>query len=601
MFSQPFSPMSEERSKKLEQLIEEAGHVSKALEEARSKSCELLSIVAPQFLVHRVAKLLLRHPHCCVLWQYSGDNTPIRSRTWETLRAGSGARRASAKITEEYYSQALICSIWTGEGEPCHASILTPPTILAHGKTMKALFGIAAAMPGISLIGQGTAIEVFHQIHDRAMVSSFRAAMAGRISERKGQTVELQTSAGERRVVQSLHLWSTSVGCAAHDLHNSLKWSSHAVYGESATKEHLKSFYTCFQCLKVGLSCCLKFLGPWLDTVVVVTTEMPGPPSHVKQEFYEILGVPSEDATEAAGKGFWWHHNGILYVAESFWFSENSMAYLTGFILDNWKAGTYSESRWLSLGACSRQLLLCVCTGYVAFYGWLRTSKCISEWDSSGFGSWSEELLQWTAFVALCSMPCDCLLAEVLENACLAGRHEVLQGIFGAAHARLDGVSSNFWSTLASYLGKSAALVEHEVLGGSMVAWSYIDAKFMRTLRDYPWCLLNGDLTENLRALLAGDTVPDDPICFKIVALAKQGTPERILLEGIRLLTGCSFCSALVERLHASAALVRKFHPEISGASLVSRSFMHTLRSCCPFKRMFTPHLSVPSFLRFLT
>eukprot|EP00971_Amphidinium_carterae_P350592 6491640-Amphidinium_carterae.2 len=581
--------MSESRAKKLEQLIEEGGHVSKTLESARLKSCELLAIVAPQFLVHRVAKLLVRHPDCCVLWQYSGDNTPIRSRTWETLRAGSGARRASAKVTEEYFSQALICSIWTGEGEPCHASILTPPTVLAHGKTMKALLGIAAAMPGISLIGQGTAIEVFHQIHDRAMVQSFRSAMAGCILERKGQTVELQTTAGERRVVQSLHLWSTSVGCAAHDLHNSLKWSSHAVYGEAATKEHLKSFYTCYQCLKVGLSSCLKFLGPWLEAVVVVTVEKPGPPSHVQKEFYETLGVGIEDATEAAEKGFWWHDNGSLYVSESFWRSENSIAYLTGFILDCWKAGSYSESRWLSLGACSRQLLLCVCTGYVAFYGWLRNRKYISEWDSSGFGSWTPELLQWTAFVALCSTPCDCLLAEVLENACLAGRHEALQGIFAAAHARLDGASASFWSTLSSFLGKAAALVQHEVLGGSMVAWSYIDAKFMRTLRDYPWRLLNGDVTENLRALLAADTVPDDPICFKIFALARQGTPERKILEGIRVLAGCSFCSALVERLHASAALVRKFHPEISRASIVSRAFMHTLRSTAPWNTILAP------------
>eukprot|EP00971_Amphidinium_carterae_P215057 4268259-Amphidinium_carterae.1 len=151
--------MSEERVQRLLELIEGGGHVSKSLDESALKSCELLALVAPEFLVHRVAKLLERHRNCCVLWQYSADNTPIRARTWETLRAGGGARRASAKVTEEYFSQALFCSIETGEGEPCHASILVPPTILGHGKTMKALSAIAAEMPGLSLIGESSSIE----------------------------------------------------------------------------------------------------------------------------------------------------------------------------------------------------------------------------------------------------------------------------------------------------------------------------------------------------------------------------------------------------------------------------------------------------------
>eukprot|EP00971_Amphidinium_carterae_P349304 6490953-Amphidinium_carterae.1 len=572
------SAMSEERSKKLLLLIEEAGHVSKSLDDAGLKSCELLSVVAPEFLVGRVAKLLHRHRNCCVLWQYTADNTPIRVRTWETLRAGAGARRASAKVTEEYFSQALFCSIDTGEGEPCHASILVPPTILGHGKTMKALSAIAAEMPGLSLIGESSSIEVFHQIHDRAMVHSFRAAVSGLVLERKSQISEVLTTAGESRSLQSLHLWCTSVGCAAHDLHNSLKWGSYAVYGEGVTKEHLKSFYTCFQCLKVGLSSCLKFLGRWLESVVVVTAEKPGPPPEVQKEFYELLGVSPEDAAEASQKGFWWHPDGSLLVESSFWVSEDSISFLTGFLLDHWKAGTYSESRWLSLGTCTRQVLLCVCTGYVSFYGWLRNCKHISEWDSRGFGSWSQELLQWVSFVGLSSMPADCLLAEVLQNPCLAGRHDVLQGIIASAHARIDEASPEFWSVLGKHLVKPPAITQHEILGGSMVAWSYVDSRFLRTLRDYPWKLLSGDVAENLNELLEGACVPDDPICLKLMALARKGTPRRILLQGLMLLRGCSFCSAVVERLHASAALVKKFHPEVDRTTLVSRAYMHTLR-----------------------
>eukprot|EP00971_Amphidinium_carterae_P336622 6473090-Amphidinium_carterae.1 len=214
--------MTDDRVIKLKQLID-----------LGSRACE-------QNIARRCLKII--HRHCCVLWQYTADNTPIRARTWETLRAGSGARRASAKVTEEYFSQALFCSIETGDGEACHASILTPPTILLHGKTMRALYTLAAEMPGLSLIGESSSIEVFHQIHDRAMVQSFREAVSGRVLEGKGET-ELQTTAGETRSVQSLRLWCTSVGRAAHDLHNSLKWGSHAVYGEAITKEHLKSFY----------------------------------------------------------------------------------------------------------------------------------------------------------------------------------------------------------------------------------------------------------------------------------------------------------------------------------------------------------------------
>eukprot|EP00974_Lingulodinium_polyedra_P080966 7843964-Lingulodinium_polyedra.AAC.1 len=86
----------------------------------------------------------------------------------------------------------------------------------------------------------------------------------------------------------------------------------------------------------------------------------------------------------------------------------------------------------------------------------------------------------------------------------------------------------------------------------------------MRTLADarrLPWSLGAGDREANLVVLQAGPK-PEEPVAAKIWHLLRLGYNRLQLNLGIDLLMDCPWGTASVERQHASATLLRKYHPE---------------------------------------
>eukprot|EP00971_Amphidinium_carterae_P285655 5671736-Amphidinium_carterae.1 len=98
-----------------------------------------------------------------------------------------------------------------------------------------------------------------------------------------------------------------------------------------------------------------------------------------------------------------------------FWPQLDALGWVSGLLLDVWKLGTFfSESRWLSLGHCSRQVLLCQLTGFLNFLRRLRANNFVAEFDATGSSHFSEPVQQWVVFVSL--SPC----APWAQMRCLA-------------------------------------------------------------------------------------------------------------------------------------------------------------------------------------
>ena len=61
--------------------------------------------------------------------------------------------------------------------------------------------------------------------------------------------------------------------------------------------------------------------------------------------------------------------------------------------------------------------------------------------------------------------------------------------------------------------------------------------------------------------------------------MGRLGTPLRLLVEGLELLRECPWSTKTMEDQHGSMAVTHRHHPDLAGATLACRSFIHSLRA----------------------
>ena len=134
------------------------------------------------------------------------------------------------------------------------------------------------------------------------------------------------------------------------------------------------------------------------------------------------------------------------------------------------------------------------------------------------------------------------------------------------------------WACLAVPLSLSPSELRHKVVAGSHVSLAYLDSKVFTTLSGLPWSLCLGDIETNLKDLLMQDDVPTEVTARKIWCLGKNGYDSSKLVDALYAMRELSFTSHLTEKLHASAALVKRHHPDYGPRTTEMRAFIHSFR-----------------------
>ena len=107
---------------------------------------------------------------------------------------------------------------------------------------------------------------------------------------------------------------------------------------------------------------------------------------------------------------------------------------------------------------------------------------------------------------------------------------------------------------------------------------AYLDKRVFSTLCSFPWSLCIGDLSQNLDDLLQQEEMPNEITPQKIWSLGRSGYDRGRLLQALEAMQDLSFTSHLTEKLHASAALVKRHHPDYGARTTEMRAFVHTFR-----------------------
>jgi hypothetical protein len=110
------------------------------------------------------------------------------------------------------------------------------------------------------------------------------------------------------------------------------------------------------------------------------------------------------------------------------------------------------------------------------------------------------------------------------------------------------------------------------------VSAAFIHNRVFAELKNYPWCLAVGNVSENLEALEATEEPIRDSCTHKLRVLLRMGYNRTKLVSAVTLLQEVPWSSIPVEQAHASAAVFHRFHPEYGVDVLATRATLHQCR-----------------------
>eukprot|EP00971_Amphidinium_carterae_P101485 2008707-Amphidinium_carterae.3 len=141
----------------------------------------------------------------------------------------------------------------------------------------------------------------------------------------------------------------------------------------------------------------------------------------------------------------------------------------------------------------------------------------------------------------------------------------------------IEHLSSEFWVLVSRVVQKPAFVMRDMVIQAIAVMQSYVHPRLFEVCREYPWCLAAGCVEENISALHALESPPEESVAKHLWEMLARGFEEQEVVKIVSLMGQASWTSHLSEKLHAAAALMKRRH-DYSLSTLVARSFLYSLR-----------------------
>ena len=144
-----------------------------------------------------------------------------------------------------------------------------------------------------------------------------------------------------------------------------------------------------------------------------------------------------------------------------------------------------------------------------------------------------------------------------------------------------DWIVAIFWSKLASICGMDSHDIMQKTIDAGHTCICFFNYRVIAAAQDYPWRLALGDVTDNLRKLMAEDE-PSEPATRKIWLQLRAGLPMNIIERQVCLLRDVCWSSLPAEQLHGTAAGIRRHHPEYTVNTLMARSSVMAANQLVP-------------------
>eukprot|EP00971_Amphidinium_carterae_P338766 6476270-Amphidinium_carterae.3 len=532
------------------------------------------------FLGNRSREFLERHETSPVLMQHCLDTTPMRYRAFTGPKT-DGVSKTSGQICGDLLMQftSLTAPAASGEYENCLE--FGDPINLRGKKKAGNMCACVLECPGIRRLREGREnFSIKHTVYDRGVPERVRSFLSGTWARLASGSAPDGTAGGFAPDDAGGGLpfeWHTSVGCALHDAHNALKWS----IGCFDDGKLLQSVFNGVLAVRSIFFVLVKNVSEVVPHIIQVASETTLPSAAGLESLWLALGIEGELLTELV------HfrltvRDGFLFVSEAAFMEQRALERLCNMCLSLWRVPAFCGSRWLTIGASCRRVLCAWLSGFGSAVKYLEKKQLVATYTLSGVKFLDGDCRH---FMAVCGLACrvsEAFLQCVMKDNRVPLQQHLLHDLVLEEVHNLNEMSAFVLESLGAIGGVLGPVYHHAVLRSAMKQVAFLEFRVFAEARKWPWCLCAGNIDENLDKLLdcsgsIGHHVPDG-----IRWLSAQGISRDRLLAGLQLLSQCSWSSYLVERMHASASVTRKYNAELGLNMLLARSFCHMFRSMLP-------------------
>ena len=124
---------------------------------------------------------------------------------------------------------------------------------------------------------------------------------------------------------------------------------------------------------------------------------------------------------------------------------------------------------------------------------------------------------------------------ELMEDSRVARTHDDLWKTLAEEMRWIVDISPNTWSLLGSTCGRPGPEVRDVCIGAAHVSFQFIWRRVLVPAAELPWCLVRGDIANNLAELAAGDS-PAEPVSERLWLLMRSGFSVEQLVATVELL-----------------------------------------------------------------
>lgn len=428
----------------------------------------------------RAARLIRESHDRTLLVQYGSDCTPLLTKERFAEAVGELDVVRAGKACNEFLIQRLF--VEAGDKRCAVVEVPLPmasKSAFAHFAAARQLFKLPREM------GHRGLCVVFHKF-DRAvqqpmarLFRKFTAAWEDRFSQ--------ENDAG---LSYRLYLtnWYLSTGCFAHDCHGGLKWS---ILNFSSDKECMRSCFLVHESLRHSYSILVKHLPCWIRSVLCFQDWN----LRESQLLYQLLEVDDEWARTFSDLEIRFV-DGKLCVAERHRTRADLLDVIIVCILKAWRFRQFSEGRFVTVGRCSRQLILSMLFGLEHYVGYV-----LKQGESQYYlGGVSRNLVPkvkcMTAMLALASKPSDNVLHAIMTDDRVPKMLPELDASMVRDLEALTSIPDSVWSVVSGTIGAEGPSFRSQCIIAAVTSVGFIQGH-LREARRGAWGLLQGLMITN--------------------------------------------------------------------------------------------------------
>eukprot|EP00971_Amphidinium_carterae_P329246 6461570-Amphidinium_carterae.1 len=398
------------------EFVVRAAKPSESLDSAALKKLPGVVRACETILLGRILEQIERYPTAARLIEFSCDCTPVSVR--QSVSVSSSAKTVSTrgKSGEEILVQQVFVSLVMPSGEMLHNIYFPLPMKLLHGKSMASL---ASCVPDKStwaaLIGGVRHVTVVCQTHDRANTWKFRKAVASLCVQGALPSV----AEGSGSAYEKAFIWPVTLGCAAHDAHNGLRWGLQC--SEVWSDDTVRDAYICMAALKECYRQVALNIHSWIREVLVAVPVMGMDERGIYAQAFSVLGLEADMlalVTEDIQLR-WMPASQSLLVSEVFVSQPDWLATLSSILLDVWRLPSFSASRWITVGAGCRRLSMSIFTGLEHCVRMLHQQSHLTTYTFHGCERYNAEVGTFAVVAGLASYVPDGFLKKLLHEPAL--------------------------------------------------------------------------------------------------------------------------------------------------------------------------------------